>query len=210
VEFVPGFALHEFHFAIWYTYPQLQRKNAAPRPGSNLDRRGGSILGRRQHLGPYGGQTTAFEWVFSPRGDDGRPQPLFDRQSGNVDPLVAKYWQDNFDLSAALARLSQRERLALQGKIHIWVGSQDTFHLDRAAILFAEAAKRAGIAMTLTVIPGRDHFDLYTEGTDRLALFKVMAAQMGANRKTYERNRNSTGNAASTARKRTISASVLK
>ena len=33
---------------IWYTYPQLLIKNAAPRPGSYFDRHGGSILGRRQ------------------------------------------------------------------------------------------------------------------------------------------------------------------
>src|SRR5471032_1605262 len=48
-EFVPGYALHEFPFFIWYTYPQLLLKNAAPRPGSFFDRHGGSILGRRQH-----------------------------------------------------------------------------------------------------------------------------------------------------------------
>src|SRR5471030_2510046 len=47
-EFVPGYALHEFPFFIWYTYPQLLLKNAAPRPGSFFDRHGGSILGRRQ------------------------------------------------------------------------------------------------------------------------------------------------------------------
>lgn len=41
-EFVAGFALHEFLFPIWYTYPQLRLKNAVSRPGSNLDRRGGN------------------------------------------------------------------------------------------------------------------------------------------------------------------------
>ena len=33
-------------------------------------------------LGDYGGQMSSFEWVFSPRGDDGRPLPLFDRVTG--------------------------------------------------------------------------------------------------------------------------------
>src|SRR5471032_2666896 len=49
-EFVPGYALHEFPFFIWYTYPQLLLKNVAPRPGSFFDRHGGSVLGRRQHF----------------------------------------------------------------------------------------------------------------------------------------------------------------
>src|SRR5476649_1757078 len=47
-EFVPGYALHEFPFFIWYTYPQLLLKNAAPRPGSFFDRHGGSVLRRHQ------------------------------------------------------------------------------------------------------------------------------------------------------------------
>src|SRR5471032_1827192 len=50
-EFVPGYALHEFPFFIWYTYPQLLLKNAAPRPGSFFDRHGGSVLRRRQQPG---------------------------------------------------------------------------------------------------------------------------------------------------------------
>lgn len=131
-------------------------------------------------LGSYGGQNAAFEWVFSPRGEDGKPQELFDRVSGDVDPRVAQYWHDHYDLSAALDRLSPSDRRALSGKLHLWVGAQDTFHLDRAAIRFAEAAHRVGIDAKLTIVPERDHFNLYTEGNDRLALFKVMAAQMQA------------------------------
>jgi predicted NUDIX family NTP pyrophosphohydrolase len=35
-------------------------------------------------VGPYGGQLASFEWVFSPRGPDGRPAPLFDRATGDT------------------------------------------------------------------------------------------------------------------------------
>jgi S-formylglutathione hydrolase FrmB len=131
-------------------------------------------------LGAYGGQTTAFEWVFSPRGDDGRPVPLFDRASGRVDPQVARYWCNHADMAAALARASPATRRALAGKLHLWVGSEDTFYLDRAAVRFAEAARQAGVDARLTVLPGRDHFNLYTVGDDRLGLFKIIAAQMQA------------------------------
>jgi hypothetical protein len=131
-------------------------------------------------LGSYGGQNAAFEWVFSPRGEDGKPQALFARDSGDVDPQVAQYWHDHYDLAAALERLSPSDRQALSGKLHLWVGAQDTFHLDRAAMRFAEVAHRNGIDATLTIVPERDHFNLYTEGSDRLALFKIMAAQMQA------------------------------
>ena len=35
-------------------------------------------------LGDYGGQFASFEWVFSPKGIDRRPMPLFDRATGDV------------------------------------------------------------------------------------------------------------------------------
>ena len=41
-----------------------------------------------QVLGPYGGQVASFEWVFSPKGADGAPVPMFDRATGAVDPKV--------------------------------------------------------------------------------------------------------------------------
>jgi hypothetical protein len=37
-------------------------------------------------LGDYGGQLASFEWVFSPRGPDGRPLQMFNRTTGAVDP----------------------------------------------------------------------------------------------------------------------------
>jgi hypothetical protein len=50
-------------------------------------------------LGDYGGQLASFEWVFSPRGKDGRPMPLFDRDTGKIDPEVAAYWEKHYDIA---------------------------------------------------------------------------------------------------------------
>ena len=44
-------------------------------------------------LGDYGGQMSSFEWVFSPRGGDGRPEQLFDRVTGQIDTGVAHAWE---------------------------------------------------------------------------------------------------------------------
>lgn len=131
-------------------------------------------------LGSYGGQYAAFEWVFSPRGDDGRPLRLFDRVSGAVDPQVLAYWAEHYDLSARLAHMAPVERKALAGKLHLIVGAEDTFYLDRAVIRFGDEVKRLGVDARLTIVPGRDHFTLYTVGDDRLGLYKTIAAQMGA------------------------------
>jgi hypothetical protein len=50
-------------------------------------------------LGPYGGQITSFDWVFSPRSNSGAPKPMFDRVTGDVDPTVVAYWHDHYDLA---------------------------------------------------------------------------------------------------------------
>jgi hypothetical protein len=75
----------------------------------------------------------SFDWVFSPRGADGRPMPMFDRDTGVVDPAVVAYWRDHYDI-AHLVQLNWPQLKAdLDGKIHLYVGTADTFYLDGAA-----------------------------------------------------------------------------
>jgi hypothetical protein len=131
-------------------------------------------------LGAYGGQLASFEWTFSPRGEDGRPQPMFDRITGAVDPAVVAYWRDRHDLAATLARLTPADRRALAGKLHLWAGGSDSFYLDGAVRRFDAAAKAAGVPATVAIVPDRTHFDLYTENGDPLGLFDTIAAQMHA------------------------------
>ena len=40
-----------------------------------------------------GGQLRSFEAVFSPLDADGQPQQLWDRQTGHINPQVAREWQ---------------------------------------------------------------------------------------------------------------------
>ena len=114
-------------------------------------------------LGTYGGQMASFEWVFSPRGNDGKPQQLFDRQTGVVDPKVAKAWE-KYDIAQILRENAQNLRPLLQDKIHLTVGTADTFHLDAPAHLLEETLKELGIKATFTYLPGKSHFDLYKDG----------------------------------------------
>ena len=43
-------------------------------------------------LGP-GGQLHSFEAVFSPRGKDGKPLRVWNRDTGEIDTAVAKTWE---------------------------------------------------------------------------------------------------------------------
>jgi S-formylglutathione hydrolase FrmB len=129
-------------------------------------------------VGPYGGQLASFEWVFSPRGPDGRPAPLFDRFTGEIDPTVAAYWRAHYDIVQRLNNDWKTIGPDLQGKIHLIVGTDDTFYLDGAAHSLQSALDRLGGNAHFTFLPGRSHFDLYKEGDDRFALFDRIAAEM--------------------------------
>jgi S-formylglutathione hydrolase FrmB len=116
-------------------------------------------------LGEQGGQLTSFEWAFSPRGDDGHPQPLFDRNTGVIDPAVASAWQ-HYDIAQLLRNNPDGLRALLDGKIHLIVGAQDTFHLNESAQLLQETARELKINITFDFVPGRDHMNLYEGGLD--------------------------------------------
>ena len=129
-------------------------------------------------LGPYGGQIASFEWVFSPRGSDGRPQPVFDRVTGEIDPAVAASWRDHFDIVHYIKDNRSRVGSDLQGKIHLFVGTDDTFYLDRAAHSLQATLDELSIKSEFVYVPGRSHFNLYADGNDNNALFDRIAAEM--------------------------------
>jgi len=131
-------------------------------------------------LGSYGGQMASFEWVFSPRGPDGRPLELFDRSTGKVHPEVAAYWEQHYDLAHVVAANWATRGRDLKGKIHLVVGTADTFYLDGAAHKFEAVLNGLHADPHFTYRDNRTHFDLYEENGDRLALMDEIAEQMYA------------------------------
>jgi len=91
-------------------------------------------------LGEYGGQMASFEWVWSPRGKDGRPMPLFNRDTGRG---RSRRCQSLGGLRhrGSLRKRADRLRPLLDGRIHLTVGTEDTFHLDEPAHLLEETRK---------------------------------------------------------------------
>jgi S-formylglutathione hydrolase FrmB len=131
-------------------------------------------------LGDYGGQIGSFEWVFSPRGPDGRPLPMFNRATGAVDPKVIAYWGAHYDISQQIQSNWKTLAPDLRGKIHLYVGTEDTFYLNNAAHRLQALLDRLSAQAQVAFIPGRTHFDLYRQGSDPYALFDQIAAQMYA------------------------------
>ncbi len=106
-------------------------------------------------LGP-GGQLNSFEAVFSPRGQNGKPLPLWDRETGKIDPDVAEHWK-RFDIRLIIARDWKVLAPHLQGKLQVFMGMEDTFYLEGAAVLLKEALESVGSDAVIELVPGRDH-----------------------------------------------------
>jgi hypothetical protein len=82
--------------------------------------------------GRSGEQFDIWQAVYSPVGKDGYPQPIFDKETGVIDPAVAAYWKEHYDLSAILQRDWATLGPKLQGKLNVYVGSADTYFLTDA------------------------------------------------------------------------------
>ena len=84
-----------------------------------------------------GGQYDIWQAVFSPVGADGYPKPIFDKVTGDIDPTVAAYWREHFDLSHIIERDWSTLAPKLQGKIHLYVGNGDNYYLTDS-VYFAQ------------------------------------------------------------------------
>ena len=94
--------------------------------------------------GRSGEQWDIWQAVFSPVGEDGYPKPIWDKMTGVVDPAVAAYWKEHYDLGAILQRDWKTLGPKLLGKINIYVGDMDNYYLNNAVYLvesFLESTK---------------------------------------------------------------------
>lgn len=93
-------------------------------------------------LGPNGRSDYQLDgwWaVFSPVGDDGYPQPLWDMQSGEINRKVADYMRDHgFDLCQYIGAHWQEIGPDLVGKLHFYVGDMDSYYLNLAVYKMEE------------------------------------------------------------------------
>jgi hypothetical protein len=104
----------------------------------------------------YGGQFASFDAVFSPRGEDGRPLPLFDRKTGAIDRFVARSWE-KYDMTLVLRRNWPALGPKLAGKLHVFMGTLDTFRLEGALYLLRDELKTLGSDAQIVFAEGRDH-----------------------------------------------------
>ncbi|MGA2263377.1 MAG: alpha/beta hydrolase-fold protein, partial [Acidobacteriota bacterium] len=82
--------------------------------------------------GRSGEQIDIWSAVFGPLGKDGYFEPLFNKMTGEMNPDVAQYWKDHFDLLAYLKRDWTSVGPKIVGKIHVYTGTMDTYELNNS------------------------------------------------------------------------------
>lgn len=146
--------------------------------GRPLARKGKQVLLRYKPFSDMevvmgrGGQLQSFEAVFSPKGKDGKPQPLWNRDTGVIDASIAKAWQ-RYDIRLIVERDWPTLGPKLAGKLHVYMGDEDTFYLDGATRLLQKSLKELKSDAVIEMFPGRDHGNLIDA-----ALRKRIAGEM--------------------------------
>jgi hypothetical protein len=88
-----------------------------------------------------GEQFDIWQAVYGPVGADGYPAQIFNKETGDIDPKIAAYWKDHYDLSAILQRDWPTLGPKLRGKLRIYVGSADNYMLNNAVYLIEDFLK---------------------------------------------------------------------
>jgi hypothetical protein len=107
--------------------------------------------------GRSGEQLDIWSAVYGPLGKDGYFQPLFDKRTGEIDPEVADYWRNNYDLLEHLKRNWTSLGPRLVGKIHVYTGTADTYFLNNAT-------REMDAWMKTTSNPHYEGYFLYGDG----------------------------------------------
>ena len=121
-----------------------------------------NALGRNSSYVTSGGQFGAFNALFSPKGSDGLPLPLFDPQTGEIDKKTADHWS-KYDLKKYLSEHWDALAPKIKGKIWIWMGEMDNYYLETALRSFNKmAGNNPELDATIILEPGKGHCSAYS------------------------------------------------
>ena len=99
-----------------------------------------NVLGPSNSYLDSGGQFSAHTALYSPKGDNGLPMPMFDPYTGVIDPDVADSWK-KYDFKKYAESNWSVLGPKIQGKIYIWMGDMDHFYLNPGTRGFDEFLK---------------------------------------------------------------------
>ncbi|MHC5063242.1 MAG: alpha/beta hydrolase-fold protein, partial [Planctomycetota bacterium] len=120
-------------------YYKIHEWRKVPTPNTRNPATGEIVLTSKQRnhfelvhgtKGRSGQQLDIWSAVWGPVGEDGYFKPLFDKFTGEIDPSVAEYWRENYDIRHILQRDWATLGPKLVGKLHFFAGRRDNFYLN--------------------------------------------------------------------------------
>jgi hypothetical protein len=137
-----------------------------------------NVLGSGDSWTCSGAQWGAWNAAYGPRGEDGRPVPLWNPTTGAIDHKAAEHWKA-YDLRRILESNWAELGPKLRGKLHIWVGEADDYFLNNAVHRLDAFLSRAQPPYegSITYGPGRGHG---WNGISQSSMIKEMAARMAS------------------------------
>ncbi|MBS3819799.1 hypothetical protein KGY73_09905 [bacterium] len=85
-----------------------------------------------------GGQWDIWEAAFGPVGKNGYPQRLWDKKTGKINPKVAQYMKEHYDLRYYLEKNWTQLGPKLKGKLHVYTGTMDSYYLNNGVHFMEE------------------------------------------------------------------------
>ena len=97
--------------------------------------------------------------------------------TGAVDAQVAAYWRDNHDIGHRIETQWPRLRHDLDGKVHVVVGTADSYYLDGAVHDLKTAFRKVGGRAEFIYVPGASCSinEVHARDGDRNAYYREMA-----------------------------------
>jgi len=83
-------------------------------------------------MGRSGEQLDIWSAVFGPIGENGYFKPLFDKRTGVIDPTVAQYWKEHYDLRYHMEKNWPTLGPKLVDKLFFYTGTVDTYFLNNS------------------------------------------------------------------------------
>lgn len=114
-----------------YLRPSMRDTNGNPQFSIKEEINNENVQGISNTYVTSGEQWGGWHAIFSPKGDNGLPKPLFDSKTGKIDHNVSEQWR-KYDLLAYTVANWNELGPKIQSKIFIQTGDMDEFYLNNA------------------------------------------------------------------------------
>ena len=113
----------------WRREPTINSREINGQVRSTSEQRNHFELVNGTH-GRSGEQLDIWSAVFGPIGKDGYFEPLFDKRTGVMNPAVAEYWKEHYDIRYHMEKNWFSLGPKLVDQVHVFVGDADNFFLN--------------------------------------------------------------------------------